>query len=164
MATHTHAHSLPPTGKWSLLPYIPSTKHPHYAATDDLQLSVRRGGAWGGETSGSQRRRGPGVGGGPESRILGCLSYRWIRELKEPGLRLRRSSALWRGSKENTVFQSCRVSGGEKAGGGHNSPVSALNFVINVKQSQTKLLFLSEHMYTPNRQIIQWKAPVWPEP
>lgn len=165
MATQTHTH--PPFPQWENGHYYPTYPGQNILTmllwmTSSFQLE---GEVPGGETPGSQRRRGWGVGdGGAESRILGCLSYCWIRKLKEPGLRLRGSSALCRESKENTVFQSCKGSGGEKAGGGHNSPVSVLNFVINVKQSQKKLLFLFKGMHIPNRQVIQYKALVWSEP
>lgn len=56
---------------------------------------------------------------------------------------------------------------GEKVGPGgkgeaHQSLL--LYFVINVKQSQKKLLFLSKHIHTPNRQVSQWNALALSEP
>ena len=56
---------------------------------------------------------------------------------------------------------------GEKVGtGGKGEALHSLllHFVINVKQSQKKLLFLSKHMHTPNRQVSQWKALALSEP
>ena len=50
---------------------------------------------------------------------------------------------------------------GRGQGAAHQSLL--LYFAINVKQSQ-KLLFLSKHTHTPNRQVSQWKALSLSEP
>ena len=67
-------------------------------------------------------------------------------------------SAPWRESKEDTVFQSAEnIWWGE---GGQGAQLTSLCSQLCNKRSTTpeKLLFLSKHTYTPNKQVIQWKA------
>lgn len=167
-----HPPPKPQMGKRSPLTHILSTKTPSPCCCRWPPAFSWTWRCLGAGTPGSQRRRERSRRRGTGAQSPGSWAasvIRWPAELKEPGPRQgrgRRQRPL-AGERGGHCFSRAAENylvgeGGRGPGAAHQSLL--LYFAIKVKQSQKKLLFLSEHIHTPNRQVNQWKALTLSEP